>query len=112
MKRIAVIFAMLGFNLSVSVFAWDKPAVVTNILQHRDWVAVYLSPDPGKGSCDHGSPYLIKTDGSAASEQLFSMVLVSLTTGKKIDGYHGDPCNSAIWGVSRPTIERLHLKVN
>ncbi len=82
--------------------------MVTNLLQHRDWVAVYLSPDPGKLNCEYGSPYLLKVDETAASQQRFSMILVSLTTGKKLNGYT-DPCDTAIWGKSRPTIERLHL---
>lgn len=94
-----------------SICSWSWEAKVTNILHHGDVIAVSLSPDPGPLQCDYGSPYLIKLDGSQASDQLFSMVLTALATGKTVTGY-GDPCASDIWAKSRPTIWRLNLKSN
>ncbi len=100
---------LILFTSTFNASAWD--AKVTNILHHRDWVAVTLTPDPGPGKCEKGSPYLVKVDETAKSQQLFSMILTALATGKTISGYD-DPCVNAIWGNSRPSIERLNLKAN
>jgi|GEM_PF-6200833 len=104
MKKLSLSVAML--LSSVSANAWE--ANVTDILQHGDVAAITLSPDPGKGNCSYGSPYILIVDGSPASEQRFSMLLTALTTGKKVRGYT-DACSTAIWGQSRPTIRRLGL---
>lgn len=89
--------------------AWQ--AKVTSILQHGDWVAVTLDPDPGPQGCQKGSPYLIKVDESAESQQLFSIVLTALSTGNTIGGYE-DPCIAAIWADTRPSIRRLYINSN
>ena len=88
------------------VNAWE--ATVVDILQHDDVAAITLSPDPGPGNCDVGSPYILIVDGTPASEQRFSMLLTALVSGKKVKGY-ADACSTAIWGTSRPTIRRLRL---
>lgn len=103
LKKLLPVMAMLCAN---HCLAWE--AEVTNVLQHGDYVAVYLNPDPGIGKCAAGQPYLLRADGTPGNEQKFSMLLVAMTTGRKISGY-ADSCSTAIWGVSRPTIERLHL---
>lgn len=102
--------AMLGVASAViatNAGAWE--AKVVDILQHGSYVAVYLSPDPGVGSCSYGSPYLLSVEGTPASNQRFGMVLTALATGKSLAGYD-DGCNSAIWAQSRPIIVRLMLK--
>jgi hypothetical protein len=106
MKSILTLLIVCAFLIASKANAWE--AQVTNILQHGDVAAITLSPDPGKGKCEVGSPYLIHVDDTQASKQLFSMLLAALTTGNKIRGYE-DPCSSAIWGASRPTIKRLNL---
>lgn len=105
MYKFISIFLLLGV-LSHNVSAWGGK--VTNILQHGNAVAVTISPDPGKGNCDAGSPYILTLDDTEASKQRFSMLLAALMSGKSISGYD-DPCVSAIWGVSRPSIVRLNL---
>jgi hypothetical protein len=89
--------------------AWE--ATVTNILQHGSYAAIDLSPDPGVGNCEYGSPYLLVVDGTPESNQRFSMLLTALVSGKKVAGY-ADECAAAIWGKSRPTIRRLNLRAN
>ena len=106
-KTILLSFTAIVF--SANVFAWQ--AKVTNILQHGSYAAIYLSPDPGVGNCQYGQPYLLAVDGTPASNQRFSMILAAYTTGKNIAGYP-DACSSAIWGQSRPTIERLRFGSN
>lgn len=104
MKKI--MFFVLSGLLSGYVNAWE--AKVVDILQHGDYVAVTLSPDPGKGNCEAGSPYLLVVDNTPAAQQRFSMILTALASGKKIRGY-ADECSTAIWGVPRPTMRRLGL---
>lgn len=94
---------------SSGAFAWE--ANVTEILQHDNVAAIYLSPDPGKGQCDYGQPYLLIVDGTPESNQKFSMLLTALTSGKKVGGYE-DECSTAIWEQSRPTIRRLKIIAN
>ena len=101
--------ALLLAVVSSSAFSWE--AKITNILHHSDWVAVTLSPGPGPQNCEAGSPYLVKVDETAANQQLFSMLLSAQASGKTIGGY-SDPCVNAIWGKTRPTIERLNLRTN
>ncbi|TQV65693.1 hypothetical protein FKG94_28245 [Exilibacterium tricleocarpae] len=107
MKKI-FLFSILILTSSI---AWSWDAKVTNILHHRDWVAVSFSPDPGNLGCSAGSPYLLKVDETAASQQRFSIILTALASGKTIGG-HSDGCSSAIWGTSRPVIERINLRQN
>lgn len=97
---------LIGILFTSAAGAWQ--ANVTNILQHGTYVAVYLSPDPGPGTCQYGSPYLLVVDNTPESKQRFAMIMMALATGKKIGGYD-DPCDTAIWAQSRPTIQRLHL---
>lgn len=66
-------------------------------------MAINLSPDPGKGNCDVGQPYILKLDDTQGSEQKFAMLLTALTANKKVSGY-ADECSTAIWGASRPVI--------
>ena len=103
-----LIILIIGLSSQHS-YAWD--AKVTRILQHGDTAAVYLSPDPGKQSCETGSPYILIADDSVAAKQRFSMLLTAMTAGLGITG-HDDECSSAIWGISRPTIRRLYLNAN
>lgn len=104
MKKInALIVAMLFTGY---VNAWE--AKVVNILQHGDVAAIALSPNPGPGNCDVGSPYILIVDVTPAAEQRFSMLLTALVSGKKVQGW-ADACSTAIWGDSRPTIRRLRL---
>jgi hypothetical protein len=104
MKRLWLFFltalAASGAN------AWQ--AKVTNILQHGATVAVYLSPDPGPGSCSVGQPYLIAVDDTPDAKQRFALILTALSTGQLISGYD-DGCSTAIWAQSRPVIFRLVL---
>lgn len=99
----------LGAVAASSANAWE--ANVTDVLHHYNYVAVYLSPDPGPGSCQYGSPYLLVLDDTFASKQRFSMIMTALATGHKVAGYP-DGCDTAIWAQSRPTILRLHLRGN
>jgi hypothetical protein len=89
--------------------AWE--ANVTDILQHGTYVAIYLSPDPGVGSCQYGQPYLLAVDDTAAAKQRFSLIVTALATGHKIAGFD-DGCETAIWAQSRPVIQRLMLRGN
>lgn len=108
-KAKAFLIGIIILLLSNVVGAWE--ANVTNILQHGSVVAVSLSPDPGVGNCEYGSPYIIFADGTPANNQLFSMLLTALSTGNKVAGY-ADACTTTIWGQSRPTISRLNLRNN
>lgn len=94
-------------SFSIYASAWE--AKVTDILQHGTYAAIYLSPDPGPGNCEFGSPYLLVVDGTPEANQRFSMLLAALTTGNNVAGY-ADECATAIWGKSKPTIRRLRLK--
>lgn len=107
MKKSAITAFALFAGVPLNCNAWE--ATVTQIMHHYDAVAVWITPDPGPLNCQQGQPYLIKLDSSEASKQRFSMILTALTTKRKIEGYN-DPCSSSIWGVSRPTIERLIIK--
>ncbi len=100
------IFFISATLFTMHVSAWE--AKVTNILQHGSTTAISLSPDPGKGNCEYGSPYILIVDSTPASQQKFSMLLTALSTGNKVSGYL-DECSTAIWGKSRPTIRRLNL---
>jgi hypothetical protein len=104
MKRITLI--ALAILSSSSALAWEGK--VTNVLQHGTMVAIYLSPDPGPGSCSVGQPYLIAVDDTPAAKQRFSMVMTALVTGQTVSGYD-DGCSTAIWAVSRPLVSRLQL---
>jgi len=104
MKRIAL--CVLAVFTTSAAFAWQ--AKVTNVLQHGTMVAIYLSPDPGPGSCAVGQPYLLAVDDTAAAKQRFSMVMTAVITGQTISGYD-DGCSTAIWGYSRPLLWRLQL---
>lgn len=106
MKLFTLVLTFLLFSSQAT--AWE--AKVTSVLQHRDWVAVNLVPDPGVGACTAGNPYLIAVDGAPQNDQLFTMVMTALNTGKTVEGFASDPCSSAIWGQPRPKIERLRLK--
>ncbi len=105
MKR--TLFLILGVLAASAANAWE--ATVTDILQHGTMIAVYLSPDPGPGSCTYGQPYLMAVDDTAAGKQRFAMILTALATGQKIAGYD-DGCDTGIWGQSRPVFWRLHLE--
>ena len=89
--------------------AWH--ANVTNILHHWNYVAVYLTPDPGAGSCSYGGPYLLLVDDTTASKQRLAILMQAIATGQKVTGYD-DGCSTGIWGQSRPKIERLMLNAN
>lgn len=104
MKNKIYLFILCLFSSQVN--AWE--ADVVDILQHGDYVAVTLTPDPGVGNCEHGSPYLLIVDETPAAQQRFSIVLSALISGKKVRGY-ADECDNAIWGKSRPTLRRLSL---
>jgi hypothetical protein len=105
-KSLVLVFCTL---FSSYAFSWE--AKVTNILQHGEYAAISLSPDPGVGNCEFGQPYILIVDDTAAAKQRFSMLLTALSTGNKVGGY-ADACSSAIWGQSRPTIRRLRLTTN
>jgi len=105
MKTIGALLVMVGGLWASAAGAWD--AKVTSILHHYNYVAVYLSPDPGPGNCSYGSPYLVAVDDTAASKQRVAMLMMAVANGQTISGYHGDPCSTAIWAQSRPTIERI-----
>lgn len=104
MKR--VFLCALALLTTTSAFAWE--AKVTHVLQHGTMLAVYLSPDPGPGSCSVGQPYLIQVDDTIAAKQRFAMLMTAVATGQLISGYD-DGCSSAIWGHSRPLVWRLQL---
>ena len=99
-----MLLSILGLLAASSASAWE--ANVTDILQHGTYVAVYLSPDPGAGSCQYGQPYLLVVDDTPAGKQRFALILSALATGHKIAGYD-DGCDTAIWAQSRPIIVRL-----
>lgn len=101
--------ALIGALSASNAGAWE--ANVTDILQHYNYVAVYLSPDPGPNSCQYGSPYLLVVDDTPAGKQRFAMIMAALATGNKIAGYT-DGCDTAIWAQSRPVIQRLVLRAN
>jgi hypothetical protein len=103
------LIALCGLLATCTAHAWE--ANVTDILQHGNYVAVYLSPDPGAGSCSQSQPYLLVVDDSAAAKQRFGLILTALATGHKIGGYD-DGCDTAIWAQSRPLIHRLVLRSN
>lgn len=104
MKKLVLL--ALGAALATNASAWEGK--VTNVLQHGTMIAVYLSPDPGPGSCSFGQPYLIQVDDTAAAKQRFAMVMTALITGQSISGYD-DGCSTAIWAQSRPLVWRLTL---
>jgi hypothetical protein len=104
MKRITL--CALAILMTTSVQAWQGK--VTNVLQHGGMLAIYLSPDPGPGSCSVGQPYLIEVDDTPAAKQRFAMVMTALVTGQTISGYD-DGCSSSIWAQSRPLVWRLSL---
>lgn len=109
-KKCGIYTAGVAFlTLCTSAFAWE--ARVTDILQHGTVVAVYLSPDPGVGSCSVGQPYLLTVNDTMESKQRFAMIMQALATGTKIAGYD-DGCDSSIWAQSRPKIVRLVLRNN
>ncbi len=110
MKLLKCFLIFLVILFATNAGAWE-PAKVTNILQHEKYAAIFLSPDPGKGNCEAGSPYLLLVDDTPDSKQKFSMLLTALTTGLKVSG-HSDACVNAIWGKTRPSIRRLHLIAN
>jgi len=89
-----------------SAQAWE--AKVTAVLQHGTMLAIYLSPDPGPGSCSVGQPYLLAVDDTIASKQRFAMIMTAVATGQKVSGYD-DGCNTGIWAQSRPYVWRLQL---
>jgi hypothetical protein len=91
---------------TTSAFAWQGK--VTAVLQHGTMLAVYLSPDPGPGSCAVGQPYLIAVDDTIAAKQRFAMLMTAVATGQLVSGYD-DGCSTAIWGHSRPLVWRLQL---
>ena len=103
---LAAVFSVLGVLAVSSAQAWE--ATVTNVLQHGNMVAVYLSPDPGPLSCSYGQPYLTVVDDTPAAKQRFAMLLMALSTGQKISGYD-DGCDTGIWAQSRPVFWRLSL---
>lgn len=109
MNVIKLFVIAVGVLMSTLTHAWE--AKVTRILQHDDFVAVYLDPDPGPLNCATGQPYLLVVDGTPGSEQRFSMLLTAISGKMTVSGY-ADACNTAIWGNSRPTIERLNLVSN
>ena len=104
MKRITL--CAFAFLMASSAYAWE--AKVTNVLQHGTQIAIYLSPDPGPGSCSVGQPYLVNVDETAAAKQRFAMLMTALVTGQTISGYD-DGCSTGIWAVSRPLVWRLSL---
>jgi len=110
MKRYGALLVAIGSLWTSVAGAWD--ANVTSVLHHYDFLAVYLSPDPGAGNCSYGSPYLIVINDTTASKQRVALIMQALATGTKISGWHGDPCDIGIWGQSRPRIERLMLSAN
>ena len=106
-KGILALF--VGMLAASNANAWE--ANVSDILQHGTYVAVYLSPDPGPGSCQYSQPYLMVVDDTPAGKQRFTMIMTALATGHKIAGYD-DGCDTAIWAQSRPLITRLVLRAN
>jgi len=108
LKKILLSYLILAAT-AFSVAAQE--ATVTEIIQHRDSVAVFLEPDPGPQSCEFGSPYLLPVDGQTANDQKFSMLLAALASGKKVRVF-SDSCGTAIYSQSRPVIERLSLLKN
>ena len=101
-----VLLLALGVFAASGAHAWEGKVI--NVLQHGTMVAIYMSPDPGPGSCSVGQPYLIQVDETVASKQRFAMVMTALITGQSISGYD-DGCSTAIWGQSRPLVWRLQL---
>ena len=107
MRRLMLL--VLGVLVATSANAWQGK--ITNVLQHGTYVAIYLSPDPGPGSCSYGSPYLIQVDDTPAARQRFAMIMLAVATGQTVSGYD-DGCDTAIWGVSRPLVWRLQVSAN
>jgi len=105
MKK-CLLFLLFGLFASTAG-AWE--ANVSDVLQHGSYVAVYLSPDPGPGSCQFGQPYLLVVDDTAEAKQRFAMIMLALASGRKLAGYD-DGCDTAIWAQSRPKIWRLMLR--
>ena len=99
----------LGVLAASSASAWQGK--ITNVLQHGTMIAIYLSPDPGPGSCTYGSPYLIQVDDTPAAKQRFAMVMLALATGQTVSGYD-DGCDTSIWAQSRPLVWRLMVNAN
>lgn len=106
MKGNILVLSVLGMLAPIGAQAWE--ARITNVLQHGNQIAIYLSPDPGPMSCSIGQPYLINVDDSIASKQRFAMVMTALITGQTVSGYD-DGCSSGIWAQSRPVIWRLTI---
>ena len=107
MRNLKIWMSSLSLLLIAQVsHGWE--AYVTAILQHGNNAAITLSPDPGIGNCEYGSPYILIVDDTPAAQQRFSLLLTALASGKKISGYQ-DECSSAIWGQSRPTVRRIRL---
>lgn len=107
--RAGLLVIVAGLWTSVAG-AWD--AKVTDLVHHWDFVAVYLSPDPGVGNCSAGNPYLVKVEDTVQSKQRIAMLMQASATGQMVGGFHGDGCSIGIWGVTRPLIERLTLHAN
>ena len=104
MKRLHIMLCTFGVLLASNAGAWT--ATVTGVLHHYNYLAVYLSPDPGPGTCLFGSPYLVVVDDTIASKERVALLMTALTTGQTIGGY-ADGCDSGIWAQSRPLILRL-----
>src|ERR1044071_5703315 len=104
MKRSMLL--ILGVLTAQGAYAWQ--AKITNVLQHGGTLAIYLSPDPGPGSCSIGQPYLLEVDDTPAGKQRFAMVMTALVTGQTVSGYD-DGCSTGIWNQSRPLVWRLML---
>lgn len=91
--KIKGLLLFAGLSISSLTYAWE--ANVVDILQHGDVASISLSPDPGKGQCEVGSPYILIVDETPAAQQRFSLLLTALVSGNKIRGY-SDACSSAI----------------
>lgn len=88
--------------------AWE--ANVKKILQHDEWVAVELSPNPGNHGCESGTTFLLKVDDSPATQQKYSLLLSALVSGKKVYGYNNqNDCVKGIWSNTRPPIDRIGI---
>ncbi|GFE82232.1 hypothetical protein GCM10011487_42320 [Steroidobacter agaridevorans] len=103
------LLVMVGGLWASVAGAWD--AKVSLLLHHGDYMAVYLTPDPGVGSCSAGNPYLVRIEDTLQSKQRIAILMQASATGQMIGGY-SDGCSIGIWGVSRPLIERLQIYAN